>query len=159
MLVKEWMTADPLTLQAKDSLMHARVMMKRHSVRHLPVLSGTQLVGLLSDRDLRNYTPSYCSTLDVYEMHYMISKLTVDDAMTPRPVTVAPETTMARAGELMIKKKIGSLPVEKDGKVVGILTETDVIRALVSTDSRISVSAPVVKAVAGAQTAVDSECK
>ena len=135
MLVGEWMTKEPLCLQAKDSLMHARTLMKRHAVRHLPVLDGDRLVGLLSDRDLRNYTPSYCSTLDVYEMHAMISKLTVDDAMTPRPVTVTPETPMAQAGAIMLKKKIGSLPVERDGLVVGILTETDVIRALVSARS------------------------
>ena len=135
MLVRDWMTREPLCLQAKDSLMHARTLMKRHSVRHLPVLSGDHLVGLLSDRDLRNYTPSYCSTLDVYEMHAMISKLTVDDAMTPRPVTVTPETPMAQAGAVMLKKKIGSLPVEENGKIVGILTETDVIRALVSTEA------------------------
>lgn len=157
MLVQDWMTGDPLMLQAKDSLMHARVLMKRHCVRHLPVLSGGRLVGVLSDRDLRNYTPSYCSTLDVYEMHYMIAKLTVDDAMTPRPVTVTPETTMARAGELMIKKRIGSLPVEKDGKVVGILTETDVIRALVSTDARIELATPAIKS-AGTPVTVDPEC-
>ena len=129
------MTKEPLCLQAKDSLMHARTLMKRHAVRHLPVLDGGRLVGLLSDRDLRNYTPSYCSTLDVYEMHAMISKLTVDDAMTPRPVTVNPETPMAQAGAILLKKKIGSLPVELDGLVVGILTGTDVIRALVSAQS------------------------
>lgn len=142
MLVKDWMTKTPLCLQAKDSLMHARALMKRHSVRHLPVLSGERLIGLLSDRDLRNYTPSYCSTLDVYEMHAMISKLTVDDAMTPRPITVTPETPMAQAGVLMLKKKIGSLPVEEDGRVVGILTETDVIRALVSAEAPTVAAAP-----------------
>lgn len=140
MLVKDWMTRDPLTAEAKDGLMHARVLMKRHSVRHLPILSGGCLVGVLSDRDLRDYTPSFCTSLDVYEMHYMIAKLTVEDAMTPRPVSATPETSMARAGELMIKKKIGCLPVVSEGKVVGILTETDLIRALVSTEEKIAQS-------------------
>ena len=135
MLVKEWMTPDPQVLALEDTLLHARSLMKRLDVRHLPVVADGKLVGLLSDRDMRNYTPSYCSTLDVYEMHAMIASLKVEGAMTRRPVTTSPETPMAAAGALMLEKKIGSLPVEKDGKLVGILTETDVIRALVSADS------------------------
>lgn len=135
MLVKEWMTPDPQVLALEDTLLHARSLMKRLDVRHLPVVADGKLVGLLSDRDMRNYTPSYCSTLDVYEMHAMIASLKVEGAMTRRPVTTSPETPMAAAGALMLEKKIGSLPVEEDGKLVGILTETDVIRALVSADS------------------------
>ena len=73
----------------------------------------------------------------------MALDVTVDDAMTPRPVTVTPETPMAQAGALMLKKKIGSLPVEERGQLVGILTETDVIRALVSTEAPTVAAAPV----------------
>lgn len=135
MLVKDWMTPDPQVLAMEDTLLHARTLMKRLDVRHLPVVSEGKIVGLLSDRDMRNYTPSYCSTLDVYEMHAMIAKLTVADVMTRRPVTISAEAPMAEAGALMLEKKIGSLPVEVDGNLVGILTETDVIRALISADT------------------------
>lgn len=137
MLVKQWMTTEPLAVQAKDSLMHARVLMKRHTIRHLPVLSGDRIVGVLSDRDLRDYTPSHCSSLDVFELHYLIAKLTVDDAMTPRPVTVGPDETVTRAGELMLKKRIGCLPVEEGGRLVGILTESDLVRALVAAENQV----------------------
>lgn len=155
MQVKDWMTRSPLTVEAKDSLMHARVLMKRHAIRHLPVVAAGRVVGVLSDRDLRDYTPSFCTSLDVYEMHYMISKLTVDDAMTPHPVTVGPDSVIASAGELMLNKKIGCLPVLKDGELVGILTESDLIRALVSSENRLDAA----KVAAGkADRAVDVEC-
>jgi acetoin utilization protein AcuB len=158
MYVKDWMTPDPMTVEAKDSLMHARVLMKRHSIRHLPVLSGDRIVGLLSDRDLRDYTPSHCTSLDVFEMHYLIAKLTVDDAMTPRPVTIAADAPIAEAGDLMLKKKIGSLPVVLDGKVVGILTETDLIRALVATEVTRQPSAARTPRAENLKTAADLEC-
>lgn len=156
MLVNDWMTPSPLSVESKDSLMHARVLMKRHNLRHLPVLADGKVTGVVSDRDLRDYTPSYCTSLDVYEMHYMISKLTVDDAMTPHPVTVTPETPIFEAGELMLKKRIGCLPVEKDGKLVGMLTESDLIRALVTAERRLS-PAPELAPAAGDR-AVDAQC-
>src|SRR5687768_14986927 len=117
MLVKQWMTADPMALRVDDNLLHARSLMKRHAVRHLPVLDGQRIVGIVSDRDLRDYTPSHCTSLDVYELHYLISKLTVADVMKRRPVTVGPEDAVATAGRLMLEKRIGCLPVENDGKL------------------------------------------
>lgn len=136
MFVKEWMTKDPMSVQAKDSLLHARVLMKKHRIRHLPVVAGETVVGVLSDRDLRDYTPSNCTSLDVFEMHYLIAKLTVDDAMSPRPVTISPEDPVTRAAELMLKKRIGCLPVESGGRLVGILTESDLLRALVAVENQ-----------------------
>ena len=156
MFVKDWMTASPISVDSKDSLMHARALMKRHTLRHLPVLSAGRVTGVISDRDLRDYTPSFCTALDVYEMHYMIAKLTVDDAMTAHPVTVSPELPIAAAGELMLKKKIGCLPVESGGMLVGILTESDLIRALVSSEQR--QSAPPDRPVPSVDKAVDVEC-
>lgn len=157
MFVKEWMTTEPLAVQAKDSLMHARVLMKRHSIRHLPVLAGERIVGVLSDRDLRDYTPSNCTSLDVFEMHYMIAKLTVDDAMTPRPVTIGPDEPVTRAADLMLKKKIGCLPVEVGGRLVGILSESDLLRALVAVETRMT-ALPLAKAGGLERATGDVEC-
>jgi acetoin utilization protein AcuB len=134
MRVHEWMTPNPMTVRIDESLLHARTLMRRHGIRHLPVLDGETLVGVLSDRDLRDYTPSHCTTLDVFEMHTLIDKLTVADAMTPRPVTVDRGAPLAAAADALVRKRIGCLPVLSAGKLVGILSETDLIRALAATE-------------------------
>lgn len=146
MLVKDWMTAAPATLHPSETLLHARSLMISHKVRHLPVVENGEIVGVLSDRDMRDYTPSFCTSLDVYEMHYLISRLTVHEAMTQRPVTIAPDEPIAKAGDLMLAKKIGSLLVAREGRLQGILTESDLLRALISAERREPAAAACVEA-------------
>ena len=132
MLVRKWMTPNPVTVQAADPISEAIHKMKEHNIRHLPVMDGDRLVGIVSDRDLKEFSPSPATTLDVYEMHYLLSKAKVADAMRGDPLRITPGDTIEKAALLMHDHKIGSLPVVDDGGgLVGILTQEDVFEALV----------------------------
>jgi acetoin utilization protein AcuB len=130
MLVKEWMSKDPITINDDTSMMKAIHLMKQNRIRRLPVLHGGRLVGIVSDRDLKEASPSKATTLDVHELYYLLSELQVKDIMTRDPVTVSPENTVEHAAQLMLENTISGLPVVDDrGNVVGILTQSDVFRA------------------------------
>lgn len=130
-LVRDWMTPDPVTVGPKTTIPEANRMMREGRFRRLPVVEGGQLIGIVTLGDVREASPSEATTLSVYEMHYLLSTLTVDQIMTREPVTVAPELVLTAAAKLMLEHKIGGLPVVADGRVVGIITESDIFRALV----------------------------
>jgi acetoin utilization protein AcuB len=126
------MTPDPVTLQVSDSVNEAIRLLKEKSIRHLPVMDGDKLVGIVSDRDLKEFSPSKATTLDVYELRYVLSKATLSSAMHKDPIWLGPEDTIEKAALLMHDNKIGCLPVKDDaGKLVGIITQEDVFEALV----------------------------
>jgi acetoin utilization protein AcuB len=125
------MSRDPTALKPEESVLHAKLLMMRLGVRHLPVVDGDRLVGIVSDRDMRNYSPSYCTSLDVHELHYILDRLTVDEVMKRHPITTAPETPIEDAARMMLSYGIGCLPVVEGGRLVGIITETDMCRALI----------------------------
>ncbi len=130
MLVKDWMSKDPITINDDTSMMKAIHLMKQNRFRRLPVLHEGRLVGIVSDRDLKEASPSKATTLDVHELYYLLAELHVKDIMTRDPVTVPPESTVEHAAQLMLENTISGLPVVDDqGKVVGILTQSDVFRA------------------------------
>ncbi|MFZ2087088.1 MAG: CBS and ACT domain-containing protein [Desulfobaccales bacterium] len=130
MLVKDWMSKDPITITDDTSMMKAIHLMKQNRFRRLPVLSEGRLVGIVSDRDLKEASPSKATTLDVHELYYLLAELQVKDIMTRDPVTVSPEDTVERAAQVMLENTISGLPVvDEAGKVVGILTQSDVFRA------------------------------
>jgi len=133
MRVDKWMTPRVITLKATDSLSAAIHLMKEKKIRRIPVVNGGgKLVGIVSDRDLKDVSPSRATTLDIWELHYVLDKLKIGDIMTKKPITVAPETTIERAAQIMMEKKVEGLPVlDAKGALVGILTEGDVFRALV----------------------------
>ena len=130
MLVKDWMSKDPITINDDTSMMKAIHLMKQNRFRRLPVLHEGRLVGIVSDRDLKEASPSKATTLDVHELYYLLAELHVKDIMTRDPVTVSPESTVEHAAQLMLENTISGLPVVDDqGKVVGIHTQSDVFRA------------------------------
>jgi acetoin utilization protein AcuB len=130
MLVKDWMSKDPVTINDDTSMMKAIHLMKQNRFRRLPVLHGGRLVGIVSDRDLKEASPSKATTLDVHELYYLLAELQVKDIMTRDPVTVAPDETVERAAQLMLENTISGLPVvDEQGNVAGILTQSDVFRA------------------------------
>ncbi len=132
MLVQKWMTPDPITLQVNDSVHDAVRLLKARDIRHLPVMEGDRLVGIITDRDLKEFSPSKATTLDVYELRHVLSKAPLASAMHPDPLWLRPEDTIEKAALLMHDNKIGCLPVEDDSeKLVGILTRDDVFEALV----------------------------
>ena len=133
MRVEKWMTVKPITLKATDSLARAIDVMKEKKIRRIPIVSDAgKLIGIVSDRDLKDVSPSRATTLDIWELHYVLDKLKLGDIMTKKPWTVSPEMPIEKAALLMLEKKVEGLPVlDAKGVLVGILTEGDIFRALV----------------------------
>jgi acetoin utilization protein AcuB len=131
MLVGERMTRHPLTVADDTSIDDALHMMRERKVRRLPVVdTAGQMVGIVSDKDLLHASPSPATSLSVYELHYLLSKLNVRSVMSSPVITVAPDTPLEEAARIMADNKIGGLPVLEDGRLVGIITETDVFKVL-----------------------------
>ncbi len=129
MRVGQWMTKDPITVGPKESIVVARTIIHARGIRRLPVMEDDHVVGIVTDRDLREAWASDANTLSVHELQYVLEKIPVRDIMTFPVITVTPETSLEEAVSLLQVKKIGGLPVLREGRLVGILTETDVFRA------------------------------
>ncbi|HYB74297.1 MAG TPA: CBS domain-containing protein [Candidatus Sulfotelmatobacter sp.] len=131
MTVGELMRTDLITVTKKDSFRHAMNLIRQQGIRHLPVVDGKRLVGMVTDRDIRQAAPSGATSLEIHELHYLLEKVTVNEIMTKKVVTVAPSTDARDAAKLLLKHKIGGLPVVRGETLVGIITETDILRAFV----------------------------
>lgn len=133
MLVRNWMTTDVVTVSPETTLLKLTKLMRDNDVRRLPVVDGeNHVIGIISDRDVRDASPSKATTLDMYEMHYLLAEIKAKDIMTARPLTVRPTDTVEMAAMLMLDNKIGGLPVvDGAGKLAGILSDQDVFKALV----------------------------
>jgi acetoin utilization protein AcuB len=131
MLVRDWMTADPESVTAATPVMEAMQRLREGGYRRLPVVRDGKLVGIVTDRDLKEATPSKATTLSVYELNYLLSKLTVKEVMTAPVMTIGPDDAIEEAALAMETHRVSGLPVVDHGKVVGILTITDLLRAFV----------------------------
>jgi len=131
MYVSDWMTAKVFTLAPDDYLSDALLLMKEKNIKHLPVVKGNRLKGLISDRDIKEYTPSKATSLDIYELHYLLAKTKIKEIMTTKVVTTSPDTPVEEAAMLMLDKSIGCLPVLDGSEVSGIISDKDIYRALV----------------------------
>ena len=133
MPVKNWMTTDVVSVGPETSLLKVGKLMKDHHIRRVPVVDEQgMVVGIISDRDVRDASPSKATTLDMYEMHYLLAELKAKNIMTPKPITVKPGDTVEQAALIMLDHKVGGLPVVDDaGKLAGIISDHDVFKALV----------------------------
>jgi len=129
MQVKEWMNRDVLTVTPDESFRTAMHLIRQKGIRHLPVVEGKRLVGIVTDRDLRQAAPSGATSLSIHELHYILEKVTVRDIMTKQVVTVRPDQTVEDAALLLLGHRIGGLPVVVEGDLCGIITETDILQA------------------------------
>jgi acetoin utilization protein AcuB len=133
MLVREWMASDVLTVDENTSMMKALHLMKESNIRRLPVMARGSLVGIISDRDLKEASPSKATTLDVHELYYLLAEIKVKEIMTKNPVTIHPDETVERAAVVMLEHKVSGLPVvNSKAELVGIITQSDVFRAFVN---------------------------
>ena len=123
MLVGERMSRPPITIGPEMSIHDAVALFKKERIRRAPIIKGGKLVGIVSEKDLLNASPSPATTLSVWEMNYLLSKLTVAEVMTKNVITVAEDTPIEEAARIMADNKIGGLPVVKGTRVVGIITE------------------------------------
>jgi acetoin utilization protein AcuB len=128
MLVSERMSHPVISAAPDLPILEALNLIKRERIRRTPVVEKGQLVGIVSEKDLLHASPSAATTLSVWEMNYLLSKITVKEVMTKQVLTVTVDTPIEEAARLMADNKIGGLPVMRDGKVVGIITETDLFK-------------------------------
>jgi len=134
MLVKDQMTTPAITLTPDAPFQEGLKLMRERKIRRIPIVDKDQkLVGIVSERDLLHAEPSPATSLSVWEMNYLLWKLKLGDVMTKQVIAVTPSTTLQDAASLMIKHKIGGLPViDTNEHVIGVITETDIFKALVA---------------------------
>jgi acetoin utilization protein AcuB len=131
MLVQDVMQTKLFTVTPETTLPEALRLTGQRGVRHLPVLDGDRLVGILSDRDLKRAMASPATSLEAHELTYLLDRLCVAEIMTRTVITIGRTFPIEAAACLMVQEKIGALPVTDDGRLVGLVTETDVLRLFV----------------------------
>jgi len=131
MKVSDLMTTSPITVGPETPVLDARQLMIDKRFRHVLITEGPKLLGIVTDRDIRLNLPSPATSLSVWEINYLLAQLTVASVMTKGLVTVSPRRDTREAALLMLDHKIGALPVVDGGQLVGIITETDLLRAYV----------------------------
>jgi acetoin utilization protein AcuB len=129
MRVKELISRPPVTVGRETPVLEARRTMLERRVRHLLVTEHERLVGIITDRDIRLNMPSPATTLSVWELNYLLARLTVGEVMTRSVIVVDPQRDAREAAAILLSEKIGALPVLDGETLVGIVTETDFLRA------------------------------
>lgn len=133
MKVRDLMSVDPITVSPDTTVFDARQTMVKERIRHLLVTEGQRLLGIVTDRDIRLNLPSQATSLSVWEVNYLLARLTVEEVMTTGVIIIGPDQNARNAARLMLEHKIGALPVLDGGRLIGIITETDVLRAFART--------------------------
>jgi len=130
--VGDWMTPNPITIEEDATVMEAIHLLKEKNIRRLPVMRAGRLVGLVTERMLLGYMPAQGTSLDQWELHYLLSRTPVRQAMNPTPHTVTPDTALADAARLLHDRKLnGVLVMDAKGDLVGLLTTTNALEALI----------------------------
>ena len=130
LLVRDFMTSTATSIGQDASLLEAALMVRRSGFRHLPIVEGERLVGLITDRDINRYAPSLLSNITQEEYNAIFENTPLQRVMVKDPVTVEPATPMREVVAMLHNKKLGCMPVVEDGKLVGIITTTDMLKLL-----------------------------
>jgi len=129
MLVRDYMSQPPIVIAPETSISDGLRMMREHRIRRFPVVDGQgRLIGVVSDKDLLHAEPSPATSLSIWEIGYLLGRITIDQVMTRDVLTVTPTTPLEDAAQIMVDRKIGGLPVVEAGRVVGVITETDIFK-------------------------------
>ena len=132
MLIKDRMATAILTVDINTSVMRATRTMKENNIRRLPVLSHGKLVGVITDRDLKEASPSSTSDIDIHEMYYLLSEMKVKDVMTDKCISLMQDDTLEKAALVMLKERVsGIMILDEDEALVGLLSETDILRGFI----------------------------
>ena len=130
MTIRELMSGGLITVRRETPILEARDLMAKERIRHLLVTdTGGALLGIVTDRDIRLNLPSQATSLSVWEINHLLTELTVGQVMTQSVITVGPDRPARDGARLMLDHKIGALPVLDGGHLIGIVTETDIVRA------------------------------
>jgi acetoin utilization protein AcuB len=129
MLVQDYMSQPPVVISPNTPISDALMMMRERSIRRLPVVDPAgRLIGIVSDKDLLHAEPSPATSLSIWEITYLLGRITVEQVMTRDVLTVGPTTPLEEAAQIMVDRKIGGLPVVEADQVLGVITETDIFR-------------------------------
>lgn len=131
MKVRDIMVAELVTLHVDEELSLASDIMNLARIRHLPIVEGERLVGIVSQRDLFRASLASVMGYDYAETRDHLKSVSIRDAMVSEVITVEPDTDIQKAGRIMLEERIGCLPVIEDGRLVGMVTETDILRCFV----------------------------
>jgi len=130
--VGDWMTPNPVTIDAGATIVEAIHLLKEKNFRRLPVMKNGKLVGIVTERMLLTFTPGKSTSLDTWELHYLLARTPVTEAMNPKPHTITPETALVDAAQLIHDRKLNGITVvNAQGELVGILTTTNALEALI----------------------------
>ncbi|MCL4504280.1 MAG: CBS and ACT domain-containing protein [Deltaproteobacteria bacterium] len=133
MPVQDYMSKDLITIDEDASIMRASKLMKQNNIRHLPVLRKGRLVGIVTDRELKEAAPSKATLLDIHEMYHLLDQVAVKGLMPKKLYTIGPEATVEKAAAIMLSRNISALPVvDEKGGLIGIIAKGDIFRAFVS---------------------------
>jgi acetoin utilization protein AcuB len=128
-IVRDWMTADPLTIAPSTTIHHAHQIMMNADVRHLPVVAGGRLVSLITLNDIRRAEMEIAAACRSSELKELVNQLkSVAEIMEDDPITITPDASIAKAARLLLEGKLTALPVLVDEMLVGIITEADIFR-------------------------------
>jgi acetoin utilization protein AcuB len=134
MINREWMTHPVHVVRPRDSIAHARELIERHRINQLPVTVEGRVIGIVTDRDLRDAFPSILETLVPPRRRPRKTgvdpkDILVEDVMTPNVITLGPQDTVDEAARIMRRERIGAIPIVEHGKLVGVITRSDVLEA------------------------------
>ncbi len=130
--VSRWMTSNPIVIEDTATIVEAIHLLKERNIRRLPVMHKGKIAGVVTERMLKDFTPSKATSLDTWEVHYLLARTPVTAAMNPKPHTVTPDTDIADAARLLHDRKLnGVLGVDGKGELVGIFTTTNALEALI----------------------------
>jgi acetoin utilization protein AcuB len=129
MKASEWMTSDPKTVSDDDPVRAAVMLFVENRIRHLPVVRGDSLVGIISDRDLKQAMPSIVAGATPEEYQNFMEETSIEQTMTADPITCAPDTDLVEVVREFCQHKVGAIPVVEGERLVGIVTQTDMMHA------------------------------
>ena len=130
MRIRDIMSANVVAVDEKTSIHDAKKVMEAHKIRRLPVMKKDKLVGYLTERMLLEASPSPATALSIHELHYLLAKMTVKEIMVKKPFTISPDMPPEEAMQLGQEMGYGGFPVVENGRVVGVVTESDIVRLM-----------------------------
>ncbi|MDD4781065.1 MAG: CBS and ACT domain-containing protein [Tissierellia bacterium] len=132
MYVKSKMTKNPYTIEVNAPISEAIELLREKNLKRVPVVKGEKVVGILTKGDIQKVSPSKATSLSIFEINYLYTKTTVKDAMTKNVITIYEDSLLEEAAVIMRENRIGSIPVIKDEKLVGIITESDIFDSFIN---------------------------
>jgi len=135
--VADYMTSDPVSVTEDTTMKEAAELLRQHHVRHLPVVQGRMLIGIVSDRDIRKASPSLLSGVDMSEYEDVLSNTPISRVMTREPFTVTPDTDLRDAVQIILDKRVGAVPVVNGKELVGMFADFQGLGVLVKLLSQV----------------------